>query len=154
MYFEISIFIERPPEEVFAFLRDKDSYPQEDDSPVLILEKTTPGHIGVGTRYREVVQMLPFVKGEIFSEITRFEPWGFLDEDFWGAGMEGHLAYQFLPEADGTRLIQRETLNVSWFLKPVEFFVKRELTWRLPARLEDIKTLLESGWEVRLERFE
>ena len=74
MYFELSILIRRSPSDVFAFLRDKDQYPQEDDSPVLILEKTTVGPVGVGTRYREVVQMLPFVRGEILSGITRNEP--------------------------------------------------------------------------------
>ena len=43
MYFELSITINRSPSDVFAFLRDKDKYPQEDGSPVLILEKITPG---------------------------------------------------------------------------------------------------------------
>jgi hypothetical protein len=59
VYFELSVAIARPPSDVFAFLRDKDLYPQQADSPVLALEKTTVGATGVGTRYREVVQMLP-----------------------------------------------------------------------------------------------
>ncbi|MBC8503817.1 MAG: SRPBCC family protein [Anaerolineales bacterium] len=154
MYFELSILIERPQADVFAFLRDKDLYPQEKGSPVLILEKTTSGPVALGTGYREVVQMLPFARGEICSKITRFEPWEYLAEDFWGAGMYGHLEYQFVPEADGTSLFQRETLDVRWFLKPFEFFFKRALDWRLPSRLEDIKRVLESGWEVELERIE
>lgn len=29
MYFELSILIRRSPSDVFAFLRDKDQYPQE-----------------------------------------------------------------------------------------------------------------------------
>lgn len=146
MYFELSILIQRSPADVFSFLRDKDQYPQEDDSPVLILEKTTVGPVGVGTRYREVVQMLPFVRGEILSEITRYEPGLILEEDFAGAGMKGHLAYQFLPEGGGTRLIQRETLSAQGFLKPFEPVIERMLSRRLVARLEDIKTVLESGW--------
>jgi hypothetical protein len=105
MYFELSIHIERSPAEVFAFLRDKDRFPIEEDSPVLILEKITPGPTGVGTRYREVVQMLPFLRGEIRSVITRYDPDEYLEEDFWGSGMKGHLAYQFLLEGGGTRLV-------------------------------------------------
>ena len=66
--------INRRPADVFAFLRDKDKYPQEEGSPVLVLDKTTPGPPCVGTCYREVVQMLPFYRGEILSEITCFEP--------------------------------------------------------------------------------
>ena len=89
LYFELSIRIERPTADVFAFLRDKDLYPQEPGSPVLALEKTTAGPTAVGTRYREVVQMLPFVRGEILSEITCYEPPRRLQERFWGAANAG-----------------------------------------------------------------
>ena len=146
IHFELSILIRRPPSDVFAFLRDKDQYPQEENSPVLVLEKTTVGAVGVGTCYREVVQMLPFVRGEILSKITRYEPSQFLEEDFEGAGMIGHLAYQFLPEGSGTRLTQRETLSARGFLKPLEPVIERMLSRRLVERLEGIKTVLESGW--------
>lgn len=148
MYFELSISISQPPAEVFAFLRDKDKYPQEQGSPVLALEKTTLGPPGVGTRYREVVQMLPFYQGEILSEITRFEPNEYLEEDFKGAGMVGHLAYQFLPEQDGTKLIQRETLHGQGLLKLCEPIIRLLLDRRLHERLEDIKAVLESGYTV------
>jgi hypothetical protein len=97
MYFDLSITIHRSPQDVFLFLRDKDKYPQEPGSPVLVLEQTTPGPAGLGTRYHEVVQMLPFIRGEILSVITRFEPGHRLEEDFEGAGMIGHLAYTFAP---------------------------------------------------------
>ncbi len=64
MNFELSIVIKRPPTAVFDFLRDKDKFQQPAGSPVLALEQTTPGPAAVGTRYREVVQMLPFIRGE------------------------------------------------------------------------------------------
>ena len=95
-------------------------YPQEAGSPILVLQKTTPGPPGTGTCYREVVQMLPFYRGERLSEITRFEPNEYLEEDFRGAGMYGHLTYQFRPEKEGTKLIQRETLHYQG--RSVEFF--------------------------------
>jgi len=148
VYFELSISIDRPPDDVFAFLRDKDKHPQEEGSPVLVLEKTTPGPPGVGTCYREVVQMLPFYRGEILSEITRFEPNEHLEEDFRGAGMVGHLAYQFLPEAEGTRLIQRETLHYQGLLRLCEPAIRVILGRRLWVRLEEIKAALESGFAV------
>ncbi|MFH2103626.1 MAG: SRPBCC family protein [Chloroflexota bacterium] len=148
MYYELSISINRPPGDVFKFLRDKDTYPQEDGSPVLVLEKTTPGPAGVGTRYREVVQMLPFVRGEILSEITRYEPDEFLEEDFWGAGMDGHLAYQFLEEGEGTMLIQRETLHWRGILRLFGPVIRPILGRQLRQRLEDIKADLESGFSV------
>ncbi|MGD8464230.1 MAG: SRPBCC family protein [Anaerolineae bacterium] len=148
MEFELVITIDRAPAKVFAFLRDKDRHPQNADSPVLLLEKTTPGPTGVGTRYREVVQMLPFFRGEILSEITRFEPDRVLEEDFAGAGMEGHLAYQFLPVDGGTQLIQREKLRLTGLLRLLAPLVERMLARRLIQRLEAIKQVLESGWPV------
>jgi hypothetical protein len=74
MEFNLSIFIVCPPADVFAFLHNKDQHAVKPGSPVLILEKIMPGPVGVGTRYREVVQMLPGVRGEILSVIIRFEP--------------------------------------------------------------------------------
>ena len=75
---------------------------------MLGIEKLDPGPPVPGTRYREVVQMLPLVRGEIRSRITRIEPGLWLEEDFEGAAMRGHLAYQFLDVGNGTRLIQHE----------------------------------------------
>lgn len=74
--------ITRSPADVFVFLRDKDLYPLEPGSPVLALDRITEGPIGVGTRYREVVRMLPLVKGEILSVLTRYEPPRHLEESF------------------------------------------------------------------------
>ena len=148
MHFDLSIMIRRPPGDVFAFLRDKDKYLQEPGSPVLVLEQTTPGSAGVGTRYREVVQMLPFVRGEILSVITLFDPGERLQEDFEGAGMKGHLAYRFVLEDGGTRLIQQQTVEPLGLLRVAEPIIRRALTRQLRKRLEAIKEVLESGWVV------
>jgi len=148
MYFDLSINIKRPPLDVFTFLRDKDKYPQEPGSPVLVLKQTTPGSAGVGTRYSEVVQMLPFVRGEIRSEITRFDPGERLEEKFEGAGMKGYLAYRFVTENGGTKLIQQETLYMKGFFKVLSPVVKLTLSRQLRKRLEGIREVLESGWVV------
>ena len=115
---------------------------------MLVLEKTTPGPTGVGTCYREVVQMLPFYRGEILSEITRFEPNAYLEEDFRGAGMVGHLSYQFLPEKGGTMLIQCETLLYQGLLRFCEMLIRVILGRRLRERLEDIKAVLEGDLKM------
>jgi len=133
-----------------AFLWDKDTFPQKPGSPVLVLEKNTPGPASVGTRFREVVRMFPWMTAEIFSEITRFEPPEWLEETFESSWMRGYLSYQIISEGDGTRLIQRERLDllgITRFFTPV---VKRMLVPRLRNRLEEIKSLLESGWEVKI----
>jgi hypothetical protein len=146
MEFDLSIHINRSPDDVFAFLRDKDRFPQEEASPVLLLEKTTPGPPGMGTRYREIVQMLPLVRGEILSEITHYEPGIRLDEDWAGAGMEGNLTYLFIPEEGGTRLVQRETVEPRGWLRLAAPLIRISLGRALQNRLEGIKELLDAGW--------
>lgn len=148
MQFELSVTIDRPSTDVFCFLRDKDQYPQEKGSPVLVLEQTTPGPAGVGTRYREVVQMLPGYRGEILSEITRFEPGVALAETFSGAGMSGELLYEFRPEGAGTLLVQIETLRYRGALRLMEPIIRPVLRRRLQSRLGEIKRVLEGGWVV------
>jgi len=58
MDFDLEVWIEREPAEVFAFLRDKDLYPQEPGSPVLALDQLTRDPPGVGTQLirRETVE--------------------------------------------------------------------------------------------------
>ncbi|MDO9086264.1 MAG: SRPBCC family protein [Anaerolineaceae bacterium] len=144
MKFECSIFIHCEPDETFIFLRDKEQFQQEPGSPVLVLEKITPGPVGIGTRYREVVQMFPLIKGEIYSTVQRFEPPRYLEETFSGTGMEGYLAYEFIPEEEGTRLIQRETIQFYGMFGFFAPLMERMLLKAIDARLEGIKALLES----------
>ena len=61
--FSSSINIARPPDAVFEFLANTQNVPQAEGLPVFALEMTTPGAPRLGSRYREVVQMLPFYKG-------------------------------------------------------------------------------------------
>lgn len=143
MKFECSISIRCKPEEAFVFLRDKDQFQQEPGSPVLLLEKTTPGPVGIGTCYCEVVQMFPLVIGEILSTIQRHEPPRFLEESFKGTGMKGYLAYEFIPVEEGTLMIQRETIQFQgffWLFSPI---MERMLLKAVESRLEGIKTILE-----------
>jgi len=140
--FEASVRIARPAAEVFAYLRDKHRVVQDPGSPVLLLEKLTPGDVGVGTRFREVVRMLPGVRGEIRSTVTRCERDRALEEDFAGAGLRGHLTYGFRAEGDGTRLVQRQTLELAWWLWPLRPLVRCAFARRLRERLDDIAARL------------
>lgn len=144
MKFERSITIRCNPDEAFIFLRDKDKFQQEPGSPVLVLEKTTPGPVGVGTCYREVVQMFPLIKGEIISIVQRYEPPRYLEEFFRGTGMDGYLAYEFIPVDEGTMLIQRERIEFHGLFGLFAPVMERMLLKAVEARLEGIKSILET----------
>jgi hypothetical protein len=92
--------------------------------------------------------MMPFVRMEILSEITRFERGERLEEIFDQAGMKGYLAYRFVPENGGTKLIQQEILQMKGLLKVLSPVVKLTLSRQLRKRLEGLKEVLEGGWVV------
>jgi hypothetical protein len=143
MNFELSISINCTQEKVFIFLRDKDQHIQDSNSPVLVLDRITDLPVAVGTRYREVVKMLPFYRSEIFSTITRYEPYEYLEEDFYSKGMKGYLAYQFIDNEESTTLIQRERIFFSFPINLLNLVIKKVLLRKLLERLEEIKTILE-----------
>ena len=152
MKFERGITIHCKPEAAFVFLRDKDQFQQEPGSPVLVLEKTTPGPVGVGTRYREVVQMFPFVKGEILSTVQHYEPSRFLEELLRGTGMKGYLAYEFISVNEGTLLVQRETIQFHGLFGLFSPLMERMLLKAVEDRLEGIKVIL--GQNLRENKFD
>ena len=145
MLHQFTIQIGKPPSDVFDFLCDKDKYKHQSGSPVLLLEKTTSGPLGVGTRYREVVQMMPFVSGEILSKITRFEPGSVLEEEWAGGGMRGILTYFFTPTNEGTELVQHVNIKTLGVLKPFDAIISRTYAKAAQYRLGCLKAVLETG---------
>jgi hypothetical protein len=92
----------------------------------------------VGTCYREVVQMFPLIKGEILSSVQRYEEPRFLEESFRGTGMDGYLAYEFIPIEKGTLLIQRETIQFHGLFGLFSPLMERMLIKAVETRLEEI----------------
>jgi uncharacterized protein YndB with AHSA1/START domain len=152
MLHEFRIRIDKPPADVFHFLCNKDSYQQHKGSPVLLLEKTTPGPIGTGTRYREIVQMAPLIKSEILSEITRFEPNSVLEERWVGGGMKGVLTYFFHPTGQGTELVQQVIIETNWLLRPLNAIISKEYARAARYRLDCIKAILETGQSPDIQK--
>lgn len=102
--FESSVVIDRPIEEVFAFLADGENDPKF--SPrVLEIRKTTDGPPGVGTVYASTVKDAG-MKTQREFELTEFEPnrrirWAERSKNAITAPEGG---YDFAPEGDGTRV--------------------------------------------------
>lgn len=152
MLCEFRIRIDKPPGDVFYFLCNKDSHQQQKGSPVLLLEKTTPGPLGVGTRYREVVQMAPLIKSQILSEITRFKLASILEERWAGGGMQGVLTYFFHPVGQGTELVQQVTIETHWLLRPLNAVISKVYAKAAQYRLDCIKAVLETGQSPDIQK--
>jgi uncharacterized protein YndB with AHSA1/START domain len=102
--FEATVVIDRPIEEVFAFLADGENDPKF--SPrVLEISKTTDGPPGVGTVYASTVKDAG-VKTQREFKITEFEPptrirWTEVSKNLVSAPEGG---YDLAPESSGTRV--------------------------------------------------
>lgn len=143
MEFRFTATIQRPPGQVFAFFRDIDQHAGRKGTRVPVYDKLTPGPIGLGTRYREVVQLLPLVCGEIISEITEYDEEARLGYRFSGLGMDGTLTYTFRAVDRGTYLVQEQNLHPRGVLRLFHEFIRRTFTTVAGQRLESIKALLE-----------
>jgi hypothetical protein len=140
-----SVNIGRRPEAVFHFLANLDSVQQAEGSPVLALDSTTSGPPGLGSKYREVVRMLPFYKGEFLSEVTAFEPPRVLEMVWTGPAMAGRDRYELAVIQDGTQLVHQKWTSCRGLLRIMEPFMRRALLPRLEERLGAIKRSLEGG---------
>jgi hypothetical protein len=140
-----SIDIRRPPEMVFELLANIQGVQQSEDSPVLALDLITEGPPRLGSRYREVVQMMPLIKGEIISEITAFDPPRVLEMAWRGPGMTGTDRYELAATQDGTTLNHTKCVSCPGILRIMEPFMRIPLIPRLEERLVDIRHLLEAG---------
>ncbi len=102
--FDATVVVDRPIEEVFAFLADGENDPKF--SPrVLEIAKTTDGPPGVGTVYKSTVKDAG-VKTKREFKLTEFEPptrirWTEVSKNLVTASEGG---YDFAPERSGTRV--------------------------------------------------
>ncbi|HOU11823.1 MAG TPA: SRPBCC family protein [Anaerolineae bacterium] len=144
MDFEFVAVIDCPLADVFALFRDVDQYNEHEGSPVPVLDKITEGPVRVGTRYREVVQMMPFVTMTILSEITEYESERRLASRWWSNVMEGRLAYTFELVDGGVRVIQRMSLNPKGVLRVFSPLIKVMFSRAGEHRLAWIKAFLEA----------
>jgi len=148
MKFRFSVVIAQPPSAVFAFFRDVDQHAGQEGTPVPVYDKVTPGPVGVGTRYREVVQVLPKVRGEMLSEVTCYEEGKRLEYRFSGLGMVGELEYTFEPCDGGTRVVQEQSLHPRGVLQPFSPLIGKMFHAAASRRLLVIKSLVERGLQA------
>ncbi len=102
--FEATVLINRPIEEVFAFLADGEN-DQKFSPRVLEIAKTTDGAAGVGTVYASTVKDAGMKTKREFK-LTEFEPptrirWAELSKNLVTAPEGG---YDLAPEGSGTRV--------------------------------------------------
>src|SRR5438094_6864361 len=139
---ERSIVIDRPIDEVWAFVHDitKDRLWQ---TTLVESEQLTDGPMGVGTRVREVRQFLG-LKVELAWEVTEFEP----KTRSAIKGISGPVplsgGYRLEPVDAGTRFTVSGELDAHGLFKLAEPVFARITRRELEANLGHLKDLLET----------
>jgi uncharacterized protein YndB with AHSA1/START domain len=139
---EVSFVINRPVEEVFAFLSDLENNMKWRPGQVEAT-KTSTGPIGVGTTYRMVNNALGRrLEGE--AEVTEYEP----NRKFTSIGKSGFMPIVaqriFEPIEGGTRVTFIATAEPHGFIELAEPLLARRAKAQLGADAANVKRLLEA----------
>jgi len=149
MNFEISRHVNRRPEDIFAFLADIQQYTGR-GTPVPVMQKIPSGPTRVGTRWREVVQVLPFATMTVWTIVESLVPDRVIASRFHSWWMQGHIEYRFTPDGGGTLFSWTETISPRGPLRVTDRLMDRLLRPRLVKRMEDICEFLDSGAPLKV----
>jgi hypothetical protein len=141
---EHTVVIERPIEEVFAYITDanNDSLWQ---SASLETEQTSEGAVGVGTTYRNVSKFLGR-RIEATFEVTEHEPPRKQCIRVTSGPIPAVGCYLLEPADSGsTRFTQNIEADVGGFFRLAEPLVARAFRRSMQADMATLKDLLEAG---------
>jgi uncharacterized protein YndB with AHSA1/START domain len=141
---EHTIVIDRPVEEVFAFLTDPNNDPLW-QSTTLETERTSEGEVDVGTTLRNVSKFLGR-RIETTMEIIENEPPRRQCVRITSGPIPGEGCYLLEPaEGGSTRFTQTFEAEVGGFFRLAEPLVGRAISRQTEADMATLKDLLESG---------
>ena len=141
MHFVNVIDVERPIEEVYAYLADFENVPSWNYA-IEVTEKTSDGPVGVGTTYRQV-RTLPSMSEETF-ELTAYEPHRSLGLSGTLGPFSAELEYHLEPLDRGTRLTNEVELRPRGILGTLGQLAASRVREAVADNLAELKRILES----------
>ena len=141
--FHASEHIDRPPEDVFAYITNLDNA-LEWLPAVTRLEQVTQGPLAVGTRYRETRQVSDR-EGEVEMEVTEYAPPRRYSTAFARGGYESTYRYTFEAEGSGTRAELACVVSGRGLKRLTALIVARAMKRFDEGQLASLKTAIEGG---------
>lgn len=138
---ELTIHLNRPVEQVFAFLMDSSKLSTW-QSNLIKLEPLTEGPLRTGSRFREV-RRLGRREAEIQGEITAFEP----NKRFETKTLtkpQVTVSYAFEAEDGGTRLKHKFVMLTSGLMRLLEPMIASSIKKESESDFETLKQILEN----------
>jgi uncharacterized protein YndB with AHSA1/START domain len=140
---ELSVVIDRPIEEVFAFATEPENEPLW-QSTSLETEQTSGGPVGVGTTFRNTSKFLGRRIDSTY-EVTENESPRRQCVRATSGPIPGSGCYLFEPAEGGTRFTQRFEAEIGGFFKLAEPLVGRAIRRQMDVDMATLKDLLEAG---------
>ena len=140
---ETSITINRPIEEVFAFVADLANNAKW-QTGVIAAEVTSPGPVGVGTKYKYDAEIMGR-KLETTGELTAYDPpritaWKATSGPF---PMSGSTTFESVP--GGTRVVDGMEAEPGGFFKLAEPLLVMQMRGQMEKDMKKLKELLEAA---------
>ena len=141
--FENSVTIQRPIEEVFAYLADFENTPRWNYT-IEETRKTSPGPVGVGATYRQT-RTIPRRSEEMFV-IIAFDPVHELAIQGQIGPFRALASYRLEPAGRATRLLNRVDIEPSSvLLRPFASLATSSVKSAVAQNLDKLKNILEGG---------
>jgi uncharacterized protein YndB with AHSA1/START domain len=139
-----SVVIDRPVEDVFAFVADFENSPKW-QSMVQESERLSPGPTSQGSTFREYAKAMGS-KGWVTIEITGYERnRGIAYKSTRFGALAPIAAFSFEPSGDGTKVAFSGDPNPVGPLKPMRGLLSRIASRLWQRNLDSLKQLLEAG---------
>jgi uncharacterized protein YndB with AHSA1/START domain len=138
---EVSIHLDKPVEQVFAFLMDTGKLATW-QSNLIKSEQLTEGPLRAGSRFREV-RRINNKETEIEGEITSLEPNKRL-ETKTSTRPQAMVSYSLDPDQGGTRLRYKFILITNGLMRLLEPVIASSIKKDTEADFETLKRMLEN----------
>ena len=140
---ELVFHVSRPPDAVWAVLVDLENAP--DWVPDLVsVSKLTPGDVGVGTRYHEIIEMSGN-RTEAELEITTFDPPRVIAYSGKGGPAEFATTFTLAPDGDGTKVTQVYSVQLKGMMRFMEPVIRGWMQTNNAVAVDKLTRLLEGG---------
>lgn len=139
---ENSVQINKPVEEVFAFVANIENLPLW-AGPVTEAKQISEGPIGMGTKQIQSAQLLGR-QMETTQEVTEYELNKKLSTKSTSGPLPLDIDYTFEPVGEGTKITFEASLDAGGFFKLAEPLVGRMLNRQTASDAQTLKELLEA----------
>ena len=139
---EKNVVINRPVDEVFAYVSDIEKMDQW-AAEMVEVKKTSDGPVGVGTTFTGVVKVLGR-RMENEHEITEYEPNSKFGMRVISGPVTGEMGFSFDSVNHGTKVSMAVEAETGGFFKVAEPLVARQMNRQYETNLATLKDLLES----------